>query len=331
MESTQISKETGTTRNFWIDILKIISIIMVVFFHTTDAIKITNIAVPIFLVITGFNLAQSITIRGHESFKTYYSPAVLWKRINRFLLPYLIFVICEIIALACENRLSFSMLANFILGGYGPGSYYTPLVFQILLFFPFIFYLLKRHKSCIFLFFFISFGFEVLVNLFLPQTNLVIQIYRIGIFRQIFYIASGCYMFLYKGKLEDIAAIIFAIIGATYYILFAAGLYTPIIFKLWIGTTIPFGLLAIAIVYLCAAKKPLHLDFKSARIFSNATYHIFLVQQIYYWLISNHDVYLATINILVCCVIGILFYMAEHIIIKAIKNRRIKIEHTTNL
>ena len=140
---------TNKTRYLCIDILKIVSMLMVILLHLPcDKIAIINISVPIFLVITGYNLSNSI-LQKNITFKEYYSVKNFIPRLLRFLIPFFIIIFVQVLIMW---RIDFVEIVTMLLfGGYGPGSYYTPLIIQILLTFPLIFFLLRR-TNCLYFF-----------------------------------------------------------------------------------------------------------------------------------------------------------------------------------
>lgn len=321
-------------RNLFIDLLKIIAIIMVITCHTSDFLTIDAIAVPLFLVITGYNYSASMD-KKQFSIKSYYKPINLWNKFRRIIFPFLCLIVAEIIILIIRHKIDIIIfLRLFISGGAGAGSYYTLLIFQIIFLYPFINFLIKKHKLYIFLFFIITFLFEIIINFACPETEVVNEIYRISIFRQVFYLACGGYIYYYKRKIENIVSTLFLIIGFLFYLLLDVGVYKPVIFKLWIGTTLPFGLLAISIVYIFVKCINIPHQFKPIIVFSNATYHIFLTQQIFFWLYNNYytfEYFSPLMNILICSITGICFYLIQTEIIKLFKNRKQKNQLQTML
>ena len=53
-----------------------------------------------------------------------------------------------------------------------------------------------------------------------------------------------------KNKLLNVIAYLFVFVGILNYLLLKLDIYKPILFLTWPGTTIPFGVFAIGIVYI---------------------------------------------------------------------------------
>ena len=196
--------EKTTNRNLAIDVLKIFAIIMLIGCHTYNVnVPIFDVAVPLFLVIRGFNYATSMK-KKNITIKSYYSKDNLSIKFKRILIPYFYFAIFEILLVLFSGNFT---LTNFFrilfLGGLGMGSFYTILLIQIILVFPFIFKFIKNKKYfaliCLFI---IYFAFELLFNrVFDISNNIIYELWRNLIFRQIFYISCGCFIALNKNGL----------------------------------------------------------------------------------------------------------------------------------
>lgn len=84
-------------RDLLIDILKILAIIMVITSHTwTTDLMFDHIAVPLFLVITGYNFSRRWK-NNVIDYKLYYDKTRFLTNIFKFLFPYFFLVIFQII------------------------------------------------------------------------------------------------------------------------------------------------------------------------------------------------------------------------------------------
>ena len=311
-------------RDLLIDLLKIFAIIMVITSHTLNSDLIfDDIAVPLFLVITGFNFFffwQNKRI----NYRFYYDKVKFLSNILKFLIPYLFLVLFQVILRSFTNTIKWSDIYQFLfLGGFGDGSYYTPLVIQILIVFPLIYNLIKRFNlKGLFIILLFYLFYEVLINLILNPDNYVVkQLYRYLIFRQVFYIASGCFIFLNKNKVFNYLSFLFVAIGITFYLLYKFSVYQPILFKSWPTTSLPFGLLAIGLVYICTKIFNVKKTIRPLALLSNATFHIFLTQQSFFYINNNvyyFSYYSIWFNLLICISIGILFFIIEQYLTKRI-------------
>ena len=118
------------------------------------------------------------------------------------------------------------------------------------------------------------------------------------------------------------------ITGSLYIILFLYIGEKPLITKWWIGTNMWASLFIIPIVALIIS---VSISCPPIEIIGKASYHIFLVQMIYYNHKSFFYKYLSKryekllFNVIICTCLGILFYLVESPISKTIRNRSNKL------
>ena len=104
-------------------------------------------AVPIFMIISGMTLSMSFEKRRITDFTLAYSPALLIQRIAAYSIPWIAICFVELAACIVSKKYSIvQWLFQMICGGYGPGSYYFPLLIQLTLIFPIIYF---RYIFCI--------------------------------------------------------------------------------------------------------------------------------------------------------------------------------------
>ena len=171
-----IMKDKKTNRNLAIDILKIFAIAMVIACHTINIrAEFLGVAVPLFLVITGFNYTNSMKNK-NLTIKDYYKKENLKKKFSRILLPYLCFAVFEILLILFSNNFNGTNIVRILLfGGLGMGSFYTILLVQIILLFPLIFKLVQRKKYWgLLIAFLFTVIFEIVFNLVLDISNQVV-------------------------------------------------------------------------------------------------------------------------------------------------------------
>ena len=90
-----------------------------------------DMAVPVFMILSGFVFAKSFQKSAIHTFRQGYQIHTVIKRIIRFTVPYVVIIFIEQIWLIAFQNQSFSIRAvakSFIPGGYGPGSYYYPVL-----------------------------------------------------------------------------------------------------------------------------------------------------------------------------------------------------------
>lgn len=214
-----------------------------------------------------------------------------------------------------KNFSVIELVKYFISGGQGPGSYYFPVMLQIILMFPIINHVINLFKvkgliGC----FIANLGFEVIKTMIGMHPSL----YRICALRYIFILAYGCYLYQHQSshKIKNIYYLIGGL-GCIYIFLFKYTNLQPVFTDQWTGTSV-FAVLFIIPVTLYLTKQT-KIHNKMIELLGKASFNIFLVQMLYYWYFANkfyaliHSTFLRlAFNIIVCCSFGILFYLAEY-------------------
>lgn len=326
-----------------IDLLKGFAILSVIYLHSgfssqTDKLILApflfNLAVPIFMIISGFTYSISLSeIESNKSIlKSYYSPRNLYKKIIRLFPCYLVIFIAEMIIEPLEFTGIKSIVKffwYFFTGGYVfPGSYYIPVLIQLIFIFPLlkICYNKLKEKSLL-LIALIQIAYEALTYFL----NIPLSITRILIFRYLIFIISGIFIFEKYRKKElknkSAYAVLF-LIGVIYIVLIGYfDLVPKIIFTIVPSTALPTAFYLIPVIVLLLFKfgeKEINPIFT---LIGKASYHIYLFQMIYFGIISNElPVQRPFINCItgVCfsVILGIIMYFIENKITKAIKTKK---------
>ena len=136
-----------------------------------------------------------------------YSEDILIAKFLRFIIPFLIALLIEI-GMQIYTHVDITFLSSLHLlfvGGKGPGSYYIPLMIQLIFVFPLIFWIMRQG----------ALKGLIIVGI----TNLVYEImvhsygmghgcYRLLIFRYLLMIAFGCYLYINRDKNQNKAALL---------------------------------------------------------------------------------------------------------------------------
>lgn len=132
-----------------IDILKAFAIMMVVFTHANWTPEnrmhpifpfLINMAVPIFMVVTGINWCGAIErkhfLNSPMQFEELYALPDILKKIVRLTAPFLVIFAWEVILnIQHGNVLTLSEnIRGLYTGGWGQGSYYYPVMMQLVFF-----------------------------------------------------------------------------------------------------------------------------------------------------------------------------------------------------
>ena len=270
-----------------------------------------DMAVPIFMIISGFVYSKSLIKHKNDTVGKAYSFNAISDKIIRFTVPFaIIFLVEQIIFLLHHHDLNILNLGwTFLSGGIGPGSYYTPIMMQFIFWFPVIFFIIRKYDYKGFaLCFIINFAYEVLQHAY----HMNLDCYRLLIFRYTMLIAFGCYMAIGKKAINKWLSLIGMIVGIIYIIVFKYMGVTPLFTVYWTGTSFWAGLFIIPIAYLLIRSR---IHFAPLELLGKASYNIFLVQMVYFVFLDtvsfiqvSNRVLQMIINIVICCVIGVAFY-----------------------
>lgn len=322
-----------TNRIEFLDYLKAICVIMVIITHYDWSDKtspfftmVINMAVPIFMIISGYNFAMSNQKKADGNIRKMYGWSILKPKLIRFLVPFVGICFIEMFILALEEK-NIHPFRIFFLGAYGPGSYYVPIMLQLLVIFPIIYTLVQRNaKLGIFLAGMANLGFEIAVKVF----EIDKYYYRLSIGRYLLLIAFGCYLYLYpEHRIKKGQLIAMFVIGLTYIIAVFSFDAEFAIFEYWKTTAMPVAFYIFP-VDIMLFRKFYHVTIpgkigEMLTKIGKGSYHIFLVQMVYYHFelggkIMNAAWYIAVpFNLLITISIGILFFRIDNQFIRNMK------------
>ena len=326
-------------RNHFVDVLKGICIIFVIFTHAswTDEQRVKllfpfwiDMAVPFFMLVSGYVYTKSFQKNGIETLDSAYNKKYLLKNLIRYTIPYFIaFMIdfCVQVFLYIRNptgmkRFFVHEIALFLQGGNGPGSYYYPEMIQIMFLFPIIYVLVRKYNwKGVLVVALATFFFEVLKFPYMVNEGQ----YRLLLFRYFMLIAFGSYYAMNKANRKHW---ILSFVGFCFIILLKYTNYSPKIFKWWTGTSM-FPVLFIIPIFGFLVEKDINIP--PLEKIGKASYNIFLTQMVYYcylyWKIKEvlANVFLNMVaSITICVIIGIVFYEIEYRITKTITSKIIE-------
>ncbi len=320
----------------FINILKAVAIIMVIILHNHTPYTQNNIffvfcigmAVPIFMLITGFNYTNSALIRPFICVKDYIKTFV--HRYVRLTLPFMVILLIEWF-FNIRNIQHHHFTTAYINGGVGPGSYYYPVMLQIILIFPIIFYVLKKfgEKGL-----WSVFAFQLFIEYVQYFLNLNSFMYKQLCFRYLFFVALGSWLVLKKDKISTNKLLVSLMIGVSYLTIFVSSesptAYLP--FDKWSKTALlsAFYIFPIfAYIYYNYGDKRIDNRFTALlELIGRASWHIYLIQMLFFAAIRpighplDKTIPLAIcipLSILICVTLGIIFYKSEKFILKVCK------------
>ena len=315
----------------FLDYTKAICIIMVIITHIDWTNKnlpifdyVINMAVPIFMLISGYNFAMSSERflgewpGGRKGLRKLYNINLMLKKIWRFAEPFLPICVVEIIIIILQDK-HLNLPRIFLKGAYGPGSYYVPLMIQLVILFPIIYTLVQKFPRA-------SLPITAAVTLLFETYVVVFDMekadYRLLIGRYLFLIAFGCWFYLHPDLRLSYGTLIAMFIIGVAYLYFNRKGVNFYLFPYWGPTTFPADFYIIPIMVIAFrlfyhATIPGSFGALLVEI-SKASYHIFLVQMVYYhfelggFLFDLPLIAQIPFHIVICISVGIAFFEIQN-------------------
>ncbi len=309
-------------RNSTLDVIKGLLIVFVLITHYDWTSKwrdnpvfpfVIDMAIPCFMIITGY--VYTISLKEHYTNNIWqsYSIKTVFNRVLRYSIPFVVLVIWEIIDRnVVVNATGIELLKWVLNGTEGKGTYYYPVMIQIVFLFPLLFCIFRHYgrKSL-----WICFAINAIYELLMWSYDLELSTYRLLCFRYVFVIGAGIYIGLgYRFKIGQ--SIILTLIGGAF--IFATKYlgYDPFILKMWTGTSFVSCLLIIP--FMAFVISNVHIHCAPIELIGRATYNIFIVQIVYYLayfdksnaLFSSWKIHFL-FGLVVSLVLGVLFYLVE--------------------
>lgn len=294
-------------QNHFINYMKGIAILMVVLTHMSWSDRsnpifpyLIQMAVPIFMLISGMNYALSNQRKGFHSVRSLYTLPQIWHRIRPMAEPLFFLYIIEIVTIEITNPAKlgsgkaeriWNIFYHYFLGGYTKyGSYYFPVMVEVILFYPLLYCLVAylRGKGVI-----LVAVLNLLYESMVTVTDMPGSLYRLLGFRYMLYLAFGTWMGLYgeefmqNGIRWKQAVLLLAIpVGANYVYLNWYTDYSFFTFEYWLATSMMTAFYFFPIFFLGSHYlKDLELKNPPARLLEKIgqkTWFIMLSQMYWY-------------------------------------------------
>ena len=310
--------------NHTIDVIKGIAILMIIYTHyewtqeqrnSLFIMFVVNMAIPVLMIITGYVYSLSMSRKGVAHAEEAYRMPLILKRMARYTIPMITVIIWEIVD-PHFNTLTMSwdeLLAWAIDGTNGMGSYYYPVMMQLIFFFPVIYFVIDVQKEAgLIICLAINAVYEVLAWAYGMDGGC----YRLLVFRYTFVLAVGVFTFK-EYKINMSWSAIMTIIGALFIISLGRMNFVPTILnKDWATTNFVSSLLIVpAMIWIL---QNVRIRFTPLEIFGRASYHIFLAQMVYYagyYTILQEKIRSWQLHLLagmaVCLAVGVAFYCVD--------------------
>lgn len=336
-----------SNRNKTIDAVKGLLILFVIFAHINISINIRrlclapfweNSAVPMFLMISGYLYSNSYVKNNIKTLSEAYQPKNIVIRLARFLIPWMIFFVFEILIYAFMRSNFVSLIIEkiypntdfintyipvininnvinyFVIGGAGEGRYYIPLMILFVLFFPCIHFFVEKYKQKGVLFFAII---STIFNLAYTYLGFDPGATIGTLLCSLFIIAIGIYWSLYDININKKLTIVLMLLGIIYIILVKYLNYEPIIFSYTASRALPACLfwfpLTIKII------KTNNFNNKYISYIGKISFDVLLVQKVFFTFF-NVVVYTLFDNLLVQIIVIYIVVIITSVVFSKIEN-----------
>ncbi|QNF34678.1 acyltransferase [Adhaeribacter swui] len=326
-----------------IDVIKGFAIISVIILHSVDQkalLKTYSVlhiwqAVPLFMVLMGLNTGMSV-FNKKPQFAELFTTTYFKKKFDRIVVPFLLIFGLSIILgfiwywLTGHYKIEFrkSNLMG-VLPVSGPGNYFITLTFQSILLLPFIKYGFKWHPFFTIIALVVLEVAFLLLSADLPLFSRNKYLYSAAFPRYFSAIAFGLVLsklVFRQARATKITLITSAALISGVYLLemMYGDLNLPQIKEEWKTQNVLTFSYAAFVVLLLFKALPSQSDnpvLKFLAILGKASYHIFLVQIIYFGLIENR--FNLVLNLGVCLAVGYLFCRYEKTIRQYFRSKSI--------
>lgn len=313
-------------RNIQIDLIKGLAIISVIILHSLPSKILYNVgapfyiwqAVPIFMIIAGLNSSQSYIRKDLTYLRECYTIELIFRGIRKIIIPFSIIWIAEITLLFLLKGKIISartFIEGFLLGGWGQGSYFIPIMFQHYFIFPAMYWLSQKYGSNRMLV--IVFGFDMFLELISFEIGIPSSSYRNLYFRYLFAVALGIWLATSKNLNRKVLLIGTAISGVYIYAVGYLGFRLPIE-PSWASQNAPsfmwpFMLIILGFKFLPSCGG--NIVTRIIALLGRASFHIFLIQMVFFYfryevpLLKSLRVFPGIMaNLIVTITLGIVFF-----------------------
>ena len=318
-------------RNNFLDVLKGICILLVILTHfdwvEAERLKYffpywMNPAVPIFMITSGYVYTESFKRKNVSTFKQAYALKGIIDKVIRYTVPLVLIYVVEIPLKiwVFQKPLTISeILSQFLIGGWGPGSYYYSYMMQFIFVFPLIYFVIRKWDFAGLL---ICAAANIFYEVIKVPMGMTGDTFRLIVLRYIFAMALGCYFSMGKFKIKKWMGVLSFVVGVIWiYAVCYAG-YKPMFFYRWSRTSMLAVFYIAPITYLLI--KYCKWECKPLALIGKASYNVFFVQMVFFHMANRifdgvEGSFLPMLGTYaVCIIVGLLFYKIETPITKKV-------------
>ena len=276
-----------------------------------------QMTIPTLMIISGYLSAKSFSKARANTLSEVLNPTQLVSKLIRFAVPYTIVYLAEVIAhIVLSPKNIMEIILMYLAGGWGPGTYYIPFMFQFVFFVPFIYLLIERKGAKGLA---LCWAGTLLYEFLQKAYGMNVECYTFIVLRYTFHIAFGCYLALHSiDTLPKMLRIGMCAFGFVSIAVLCYTAYEPMVFQPYWKNTALFPAMFIVPIAGWLIEKA-HLSCKPLELFGKASFNIYLTQKFFYYGIDNlFDGHFVSniwvqclINIVICFAVGLIFYWIE--------------------
>ena len=341
----EISSTQQTQHILSLDAIKAFAILAVILTHVgdiPDGVKRICLwpytvipAVPIFMIcsIFAYCLAED---KKQGTILSWFSTKTFCKRIGYILIPFLVAIFATVAGICIIADASWlppsSVFQMVMQGGKGPGAYYTLLVMQLLMVFPFLRHAYNKNQmATVVTLVLVHVAYEFLCKTYKLDTDL----YQVLIFRFFTHFALGFLLYSYYEQLKGTALpAVCILIGAIYLHYTYWGDYRQVFVYKYVSVSLIPALYSFGILCYLFRLEPLLQRIQKSLIgqallrpvlqTGKASYHIMLAQMVYFYFArrTGWEAQLGSwpiallVDVAICLIVGRIFYAIEAFIRK---------------
>ena len=285
-----------------------------------------DIPIPPFMIISGY--VGALSARGFREGRLadQYAAGRLCGKLLRFLVPFTAFFLLEFLAylfVAGRRFGALELLRMYLVGGVGPGSYYTPIMLQFVFAFPLIYAVIRKHGFRGLL---LCGGVNAAYELLKWAYGMNDGCYRLLVFRYILLIAYGCYLALNPAPVKRSVSLASFFIGVAFIVAYQYLGYEPVILNMWTYTCFVSALYVLPVIGQLIRRGTLRC--RPLELLGRASYNVYLMQMLYYCFgtdfvyrrVPNRMAQLAA-NLILCAAAGLIFHRLEEPVTKRLTRR----------
>lgn len=292
------------------------------FLHDSWDILWAGQAVPIFFILMGLNATRSMDKGGADSLSELYTRRYLTSRLQRLVVPLLVTWVVALIvaAIVGEVHIGPLVLVGVLPLSSAPGNYFVTIVLEFAVLFPAVYWCWRRAPLATTVVLILAdIGFELIaphVHALTPAGTANGYLYEAGIFKYLAAIAAG--MWLTRVTITPLLFRALSVLAVGSFAYLVVLHQSPTHFG-WLIPSFSRSTNFLSVFYAIwltyaglrwLTPRAWHGAYGVLERLGQASYHIFLLQIVWFGAITNRSGVVAILGIVVCCLLGHAFFVA---------------------